>query len=72
MYVRTYVCMYEYDSGEEWTACVQTAELYVELRNGVDKEMAMNKSKNGKATGHYQNPAELKQKRNKRAQENHL
>jgi len=71
MYVCLYVCIYEYDSGKEWTACVQTAELYAELRNDVDKEMAMSKSKNGKATGHYQNPAELK-KRDKRAQENHL
>jgi len=55
--------MYEYDSEEEWTACVQTAELYAELRNDVDKQMATSKSKNGKAMGHYQNPAELKKKK---------
>ena len=55
--------MYVHDSGEEWTMCVQTTEPYVEPPNDVDKEMAMSKLKNGKATRHYQSPAELKRKK---------
>jgi hypothetical protein len=54
--------MYVQDSGKEWTVCVQTTEPYVEPPNDADKEMVMSKLKNGKATGHYQNPAELKKK----------
>ena len=56
-----YVCMYVYvyDNAEEWTVCVQTAEPYTEPPNDVDKEMAMSKLKNGKATGHDQKPAEM-------------
>jgi hypothetical protein len=47
------------DSKEEWTLCVQTAEPYVELPNGVDIEMAISKPKSGKATGHDQILVEL-------------
>jgi len=47
------------DTGEEWTLCVQTAEPFMEPRNGVDIEMAISKLKNGKATGDDQIPVEL-------------
>jgi len=67
-----YVCMYVHDSGEERTVCVQTIEPYAEPPNDVYKEIAMSKLKNGRATGYYQNPTEIKKKRRKRAQENHL
>jgi hypothetical protein len=46
-------------SGEEWTACVQTAEPYVEPPTYVDTEMVLNDFKNGEATRHDQIPAEL-------------
>ena len=42
------------DSREEYTMCIQTAEPYGELPSEVDKEMAISKLKNRKATGHYQ------------------
>ena len=47
------------DSEEEWTQCVQTAKLYVEPPQNVDKEMAIRKLKNGNATGHDQTPTKL-------------
>jgi hypothetical protein len=52
--------MYVHDSGEERTVCLQTTEPYAEPPNDVQKETAMSKLKNGRATGYYQNPAELK------------
>ena len=39
--------------------CVQTAEPYVAPPNDIDREMAVSKFKNGKATGHDQIPAKL-------------
>jgi hypothetical protein len=35
------------DSGEEWTMYVQTAELYVEPPNDVDREMAISNLQSG-------------------------
>jgi hypothetical protein len=54
--------MYVQDRGEERTVCVQTIEPYAEPPNDVYKEIAMSKLKNGRATGYYQNPAEMKKK----------
>jgi hypothetical protein len=42
---------------------IQTAEPPVEPLNDVDKETAMSKFKNGKVTGHNQNPTGFKKKR---------
>ena len=47
------------DSGEEWTMCVQTAEIYVKPPNDVDIEMVISKLKNGKVTVHNRIAAEL-------------
>ena len=60
------------DKVEEWTMCIQTAEMYAGPPNEVDMEMAIRKLKNGKTTGHYQILAELIKDVRKRAQEGHL
>ena len=57
---------------EEWTMCIQTAELCAEPLNDVGMEMAISKLKNGIATGHYQILTELIKDVRKRTQEGHL
>jgi len=47
------------DSGKKLKMSIQTAEPYVEQPKDADPEMAINKFKNGKTTGHDPTPAAL-------------